>query len=650
MPNFNQNYQHAQVPQQPGGYELANQGGIGFWSIVSPLGVVTNLNTLGVKVMGYTGAGMAPVENIVTPYGLLGGSLLQRTVARPKTITLICAVQQENYAYVQRVLQSIINQTAPSNSLQTAQDLKLRFQLLNYQGNAAGTILDTPVVYQGGLEGSVSGLYEERFILAFLDLNPPDTVETTTLQPSLAYLTTVASTVGYTYRTGPSGVWVNVNVGNGPVNALMYDQSGDLWFGNSNTSAKVANRSGSVSQAVSLVATPISTIVSTIHQASDGIVYVGGTFTSPQSYIMQYSGGVFSAVSSNITGPVQDLCSVPQASTASGYYLYAVGSFSMGNGFALWTGTNWGTTGTGPSPAGQAYKILRGRDGFAYIAGAFTSFNGVANTAGLVKINPATGVHTSIGSVAGGAAWVFAIENLPDGRIIIGGDFTSVGGVSCLNAAIYNGTSWSPLGPGLNGQVRSLTVDQATGDVYLFGLFTATGTGTYPITSNAVRWNGSIFIPLDIFSTSIWRSAFRSTDKELAVAVGGTVALSYAGSTALNYAGTADVVPQIKLTGPGQFFYLTNATTKKIITFNNLYLQAGEVATLTMTGGAVSFKSNTPQPDTNITSKILQGSDITLFSIVPGTNNFGAMVTGATGATKIELIYKNTHWGINAGA
>jgi hypothetical protein len=68
------------------GYELAPVTGL--FSIVSPTGVVTNLNDLSTKVLAYLGAGMPPIENITTPLGVLGGSYVQGPWSGPAPLPL----------------------------------------------------------------------------------------------------------------------------------------------------------------------------------------------------------------------------------------------------------------------------------------------------------------------------------------------------------------------------------------------------------------------------------------------------------------------------------------------------------------------------------------------------------------------------------
>lgn len=60
------------------------------------------------------------------------------------------------------------------------------------------------------------------------------------------------------------------------------------------------------------------------------------------------------------------------------------------------------------------------------------------------------------------------------GQLYAGGDFTSIGGVSCARVARWSGGAWHPLGSGVNGLVKALAVDGA-GHLYVSGHFTRAG-------------------------------------------------------------------------------------------------------------------------------------------------------------------------------
>src|SRR5438128_4511642 len=60
-----------------------------------------------------------------------------------------------------------------------------------------------------------------------------------------------------------------------------------------------------------------------------------------------------------------------------------------------------------------------------------------------------------------------------NGRLIAGGTFTTAGGSTVNHIAQWNGSSWSPLGSGMNNEVWALTV--YNGALIAGGIFTTAG-------------------------------------------------------------------------------------------------------------------------------------------------------------------------------
>jgi hypothetical protein len=61
-----------------------------------------------------------------------------------------------------------------------------------------------------------------------------------------------------------------------------------------------------------------------------------------------------------------------------------------------------------------------------------------------------------------------------NGQLVAGGYFTTAGGVACNYMASWNGSSWQPLGSGMNGYyVDALAVD--SGQLVAGGYFTTAG-------------------------------------------------------------------------------------------------------------------------------------------------------------------------------
>ncbi len=75
--------------------------------------------------------------------------------------------------------------------------------------------------------------------------------------------------------------------------------------------------------------------------------------------------------------------------------------------------------------------------------------------------------------------------------LVMGGRFTVAGDAVASNIAAWNGTSWQPLGSGMNDGVSALTV--YNGELIAGGDFTTAGGDP---ASRIARWNGTIWQPL----------------------------------------------------------------------------------------------------------------------------------------------------------
>jgi hypothetical protein len=255
---------------------------------------------------------------------------------------------------------------------------------------------------------------------------------------------------------------------------------------------------------------------------------------------------------------------------------------------------------------------------------------------------PPTGSSPGLGSGA-----VNAVCTLPNGWVVFGGSFgTTRAGVTVNNVMAFNGSNLIPLGTGLNNTVNYL-FSTPDGKLYAVGNFTGPGGNAYALPDGLALWNGSVWLPVDIdfpAATSVRAVAGKSTGG-IAIEAAPSSAPFTSTVTAIVNAGTANAVPTIVFTGPGQIYNLINNTTGKSIYFNYLLL-TGETATLVLDPTALSFTSNFFG---NVLNKILPGSDLATFNLVPGTNSLSCLISGTTtGATSATLQYRNTHWTFDA--
>ncbi|MBF0407853.1 MAG: hypothetical protein HQM10_10895 [Candidatus Riflebacteria bacterium] len=105
----------------------------------------------------------------------------------------------------------------------------------------------------------------------------------------------------------------------------------------------------------------------------------------------------------------------------------------------------------------------------------------------------------------GGTSYVDALAwNSTNNSFYVGGYFTSAGGVSAVNIAKFNGTTWSVLSSGMNGRVYDLKCD-SSGNLYACGAFTnAGGVGANFI----AKWDGATWSALGSgMNTTIWSIA-----------------------------------------------------------------------------------------------------------------------------------------------
>jgi uncharacterized delta-60 repeat protein len=140
-------------------------------------------------------------------------------------------------------------------------------------------------------------------------------------------------------------------------------------------------------------------------------------------------------------------------------------------------GTTDHTFGNGLAGANSTvYAIAEQPDGRILVGGNFTSFNGV-NRGYLARLQPDGSLDTTfLNGLAGPLNLVYAIALQPDGKILIAGEFLTVNGVSRSRIARLNGdgsldTTFLNGMSGINAWVRTMAL-QPDGRVLIGGTFT----------------------------------------------------------------------------------------------------------------------------------------------------------------------------------
>jgi hypothetical protein len=240
-------------------------------------------------------------------------------------------------------------------------------------------------------------------------------------------------------------------------------------------------------------------------------VYVGGDFKQAGSVkvngIARWDGSQWHALGSGLgNGIIRGM----------GYHngkLYIGGSFGEVGGvyahrIARWDGANWLGLDARINTADSVYGIAITEDGSVYASGSFFNMGGV-HVSHIARWSEADQKWHTLGNglVDAGGAWagdVRAMITLPDGRVLVGGDFGYAAGISVSNLAVWAPITktWADWHGGADGTVFALA---RNGDLlYIGGAFniiggiSAPGIATYNLATG--QWSslgtgldGSVF-------------------------------------------------------------------------------------------------------------------------------------------------------------
>lgn len=185
----------------------------------------------------------------------------------------------------------------------------------------------------------------------------------------------------------------------------------------------------------------------------------------------------------------------------TGKALYAAGadfnsSTEFDSNIAKWDGASWSPVGVGIF--GEIDELAVYDDGGGpelYAAGDFTEIGDSSPTpaAHIAKWDGTT--WSPVGSGLDGRAVSMAVWNDGSGdALCVAGGFTTAGGVPAPGIAKWNGTAWSSVGGGANGISKIAVFDDGAGSaLYASGPFATIG--GKPI-ANAARWDGTSWTPI----------------------------------------------------------------------------------------------------------------------------------------------------------
>jgi hypothetical protein len=288
--------------------------------------------------------------------------------------------------------------------------------------------------------------------------------------------------------------WLPVAGLDGPVNALVSDGASTLYIGGDFTGGVARLSSSSV---ISPLGSGVNNGVEALALSGTSL-FVGGDFTAAGGVaansiaIWNTSAGAWSAIGSGIEGAPSN-GPVVKALAVIGTTVYAGGRFTTAGGVAAsnlarWDGSSWSPLGGGISTAPWWGEILEmsmfGSD--LLVGGSFSSLGGL-NLSNFAKWNGTT--WSSVGSAYADVVGAMAVRG---SDVYVASDqMVTLEQINSNPIRKWNGSSWSSVGPGMDGHVLALKL--IDDNLYVGGDFSfVNGIAAGSI----VKWNGSVWTPL----------------------------------------------------------------------------------------------------------------------------------------------------------
>jgi uncharacterized delta-60 repeat protein/uncharacterized repeat protein (TIGR01451 family) len=351
------------------------------------------------------------------------------------------------------------------------------FSQANYEGNENGTNLVITVVRVGGSAGTVRVDYHVRDGSAVRGVDYLATDGTLEFLPGETSKTFLIQLLDDTASDGIQTVLLSLANPSGaplgnPSTALLSiidDESSNTPAGSLDTTFNSATGANNPIYALGL--------------QTDGKLLIAGDFTAVNGVTRQRLARLLSDGSLDPTynvglGPNRPVRAVK---------LQPDGKALVGGFFTRVHGTNinrlarLNTDGSldvffnpGAGADNPVYALDLLPDGRVVVGGAFTTFNGISRP-NVAVLNTNGTVSTTFNPGLGANGVVYAVAAQPDGKVVIAGDFTTVNNVSRVRVARLNtdGSVDTTFNPqlGANAAVRALAI-QADGKIILGGSFT----------------------------------------------------------------------------------------------------------------------------------------------------------------------------------
>lgn len=240
--------------------------------------------------------------------------------------------------------------------------------------------------------------------------------------------------------------------------------------------------------------------ITAIAAPASGELFVS-TFVVATAFVMRFDGNTWQTIGT-ATGAtaarIGRLVVMPNGDLIVGGSFSAIDGVQAAN-VARWDGAAWTPLGAGV--LGSVLALLATSNGELYAGGLF-AVGTPSQTCNIARYNGTswqslgTGTQSTIPWQWG----VFALQEMPGGSIVAGGQFDVVDGQAAYKVAQWDGTGWSPMGLGIEqldhtGQTSIVWDLQPTANGELFAA------GTFSSVSGRdgiglARWNGASWSPI----------------------------------------------------------------------------------------------------------------------------------------------------------
>lgn len=611
------------------------------------LGETIDLGNVSATVVGWTGAGMPPAQVLETalPPGEIG-SAYAGTKVGSRTLQLLLRISGNSLAGLHALRRILVDALRPGARV-----------VVQYAGASKPQTLVAH--YAGGLEGqrAPGSGFAEEIALRLVATDPlwREDAQVVAFLPS-------NSSINFAFALGRiNGAWTALGSPagtNGSVFVIKVTPQGEIYFGGAFTTAGGVTVNGiarydPVTNTWSALGSGVSGgYVYAIEADTQGNLYVGGTFTS--------AGGV---------------------ANTDGIAKYDPAT------------NTWSALGTGRTTSGGVYALAYSPEGYLYAGGDFDGMSGVANTARLAVYNFALSAWESITPAGVPDNTVRTIVTIPTKGVYVGGDFTTINGITAKNVAFRSASgTWSPVGDGFNNTVSHLLWDARGGTLYATGTFTQSGVDTCRALA---RWNGAWWeevgdgltggagnqmaltpdgriIVCGYFTSfggnagpikglAVWNNpgwsyldlASTTWDNFICVAtLGDDIYLGSDLSQTVNTSsrvtvknpGSAPVKPAFFVRGDSRVWMVVNHTLRQQIYLNGLRLGVREETWLDLESQKMTSRW---RPGVNLLNQALPVSDLADFELAPGDNVVGLLCTnvGAGATQSIAVVPRN--WSVD---